>query len=312
MVIATYNRKELVCEAIDSVLAQTFPNFELIVSDDGSTDGTADLLRSRYGDLVRVVSQENRGAESAYQFGVSFASGEYLAFLDSDDNFLPHTLSTYETIIRELDSPPVILGSMRCCRDLSEIDREAEPDGPIGLVKYRNYYSKDMAVGLAQSRFVIRKALFDEAYSPFLAKPSRFMVQDYHLALLIGPIGPCVITLSPVTVCYRKHEGQASNALEFMTEGVIELIDSVRGGAHSRQPGLRFPKYAYLGGPVREWMLRAWEAGNYRLAWKLAARGWPMMGAAGVKRLGNLIRGTGTRIDIPCERLARVREPMEA
>jgi glycosyltransferase involved in cell wall biosynthesis len=87
--IPTYNRRTYLFRAIDSVLAQTVPVDEIIVVDDGSTDGTAEAIRSRYGSLVAVFRQENMGVSAARKRAVEEARGEWAAFLDSDDEWLP-------------------------------------------------------------------------------------------------------------------------------------------------------------------------------------------------------------------------------
>lgn len=92
VIIPTYNRSGLVVKAIDSVLAQTYSYFEIIVVDDCSTDDTIAVL-SKYGDRIRLVKNEvNSYVGFARNFGVSLARGEYVAFLDSDDSWLPNKL----------------------------------------------------------------------------------------------------------------------------------------------------------------------------------------------------------------------------
>lgn len=90
--IATHNRRTFVSRAIDSVLAQTVPVDEIIVVDDGSTDGTAEAIGRRYGPRVALIRQENRGVAAARQRGIKEARGEWVAFLDSDDVWLPTKL----------------------------------------------------------------------------------------------------------------------------------------------------------------------------------------------------------------------------
>ena len=92
MITPTYNRAHLIGRALDSLLAQTYQDFEIIVVDDGSTDDTRQVL-SRYGDRIRYVFQENAGPSAARNRGIRMAKGEYLAFLDSDDAFLPTKLA---------------------------------------------------------------------------------------------------------------------------------------------------------------------------------------------------------------------------
>ena len=85
--IPTYNRRKFVPRAIESILAQTVPVDEIIVVDDGSTDGTAEEIGSRFGERVRVIRQENQGVSAARRRGVLEANGEWIAFLDSDDEW---------------------------------------------------------------------------------------------------------------------------------------------------------------------------------------------------------------------------------
>src|SRR5256885_6424615 len=86
-VIPTYNRRDYIRRAIDRVLAQTVPVDEIVVIDDGSTDGAAELIKSTYGSRVRVVQQANSGFCAARRRGVHEAKGEWIAFLDSDDEW---------------------------------------------------------------------------------------------------------------------------------------------------------------------------------------------------------------------------------
>ena len=92
VIIPTFNRGWIVREAIDSVLAQDYPNFELIVVDDGSTDDTNAILRA-YGDRLKVIEQSNSGVSAARNRGIEASGGELIAFLDSDDYWLPQKLS---------------------------------------------------------------------------------------------------------------------------------------------------------------------------------------------------------------------------
>lgn len=92
VVIPTYNRSRLVCGALDSVLRQTYPAVEVIVVDDGSTDDTAERLAA-YGERIRVLRQPNAGVCAARNNGIGVAGGAFIAFLDSDDEWLPWKLS---------------------------------------------------------------------------------------------------------------------------------------------------------------------------------------------------------------------------
>jgi glycosyltransferase involved in cell wall biosynthesis len=108
VVIPTYNRAHLVGRAIESVLAQTYAHTEIIIVDDGSTDDTQQTLRS-YGRCIRVVIQENSGPSIARNRGIALAQGEIIAFLDSDDIWLPTKLE------RQVDAMAKADASVPCC-----------------------------------------------------------------------------------------------------------------------------------------------------------------------------------------------------
>ena len=93
VIIPTYNRREYLKEALDSVLAQDFTDFELFVIDDGSTDKTASLVEKHADPRIKYRFQEKRGASAARNRGIAEASGKYISFLDSDDLWKKDKLS---------------------------------------------------------------------------------------------------------------------------------------------------------------------------------------------------------------------------
>src|SRR5689334_21002915 len=106
VIIATYNREPLLNTAIDSVLSQTYHDYELIIADDGSGDNSADLVTSYAkngatgGERIRYFYQDNQGKSVALNRAIEQARGEWVAFLDSDDYWLPEKL---ERQFRALD-----------------------------------------------------------------------------------------------------------------------------------------------------------------------------------------------------------------
>ena len=111
VIVPTFNRAWILKEAIDSVLAQNYRDFELIVIDDGSTDHTRDILHP-YRDRLTVIRQANAGVSAARNRGIRAASGRLIAFLDSDDLWLPGKLerqtaffdATPEAMVCRLDT----------------------------------------------------------------------------------------------------------------------------------------------------------------------------------------------------------------
>jgi glycosyltransferase involved in cell wall biosynthesis len=101
VIIPTYNRASAVCEAVRSAARQTYSNVEIIVVDDGSTDDTLARL-AQFGDSIKVISAANGGVAAARNRGINVAKGELLAFLDSDDTWLPSKLETQMNALSEL------------------------------------------------------------------------------------------------------------------------------------------------------------------------------------------------------------------
>ena len=102
VIIPTYNRAEYLPDAIDSVLAQTFRDFEVIIIDDGSTDNTREIIEKyikRYPQIIRPFYQMNSGASVARNKGIEEARGEYIAFLDSDDVWLSKKLERQVSVL---------------------------------------------------------------------------------------------------------------------------------------------------------------------------------------------------------------------
>ena len=113
IIIPTYNRACLLPEAVNSALDQTFQDFELIIVDDGSTDGTEEQVKSFQDHRIRYFRhQTNIGASAARNTGIRKAKGEYLAFLDSDDLWMPQKLESQLEVFRTTDLPAV--GAVFC------------------------------------------------------------------------------------------------------------------------------------------------------------------------------------------------------
>jgi glycosyltransferase involved in cell wall biosynthesis len=101
VVIPLHNKAATIERALRSVLAQSFQDFEVIVVDDGSTDGSGDLVRQSGDVRIRLIRQENRGVSAARNRGVSEAHSEIVAFLDADDEWLPEFLETISQLVKE-------------------------------------------------------------------------------------------------------------------------------------------------------------------------------------------------------------------
>jgi glycosyltransferase involved in cell wall biosynthesis len=112
VVINVYNAEAYLGEAIESVLAQTYGNRELIVVDDGSTDGTAGVA-ARYGDALTYLHQANAGIGSARNHGIEHARGDFFAFLDADDRFVEDKLERQLAAFADDPSLDMVFGHVR-------------------------------------------------------------------------------------------------------------------------------------------------------------------------------------------------------
>lgn len=150
-IVPTYNGERYLSEALDSVLAQTHRPLELIVADDGSTDGTARVAKS-YGERVRFVSQANAGPAAARNLGVRSAEGEFVAFLDQDDLWRP------EKLVRQLERftarPELDISVTHVQRFwISELGDQAE--------QFRDHRLARPLPGYITGTLLARRALFD-------------------------------------------------------------------------------------------------------------------------------------------------------
>lgn len=160
-VIPTYNRAELVQRAIDSALVQSRPVDEIIVVDDGSTDGTGEILRARYGERIRYHWQPNAGVSAARNLGMSLAQGRYIALLDSDDLWLPEKTRLQ---VDYLDAHPHI-GMVLC--DVARVDAAGQP---IDIFRRREV--------IAHDGWALAELLMNPALAPASAMFRREVYQD--------------------------------------------------------------------------------------------------------------------------------------
>jgi glycosyltransferase involved in cell wall biosynthesis len=123
VIITTFNRSALVVEAIESVLAQTYRDFEIIVVNDGSTDDTRAVL-ARYGDRIRCIHQANAGLNAARNAAIDIARGTYFALLDDDDLWEPGKLELSVKLIERFPSVGFVFSNFAILRDGRRVTRD--------------------------------------------------------------------------------------------------------------------------------------------------------------------------------------------
>ena len=231
VVIPTFNRLEYLPATLASVRAQRFADFETIVVDDGSTDGTREYLAAQTD--IRVVHQTNLGAGVARNAGVAVATGQYIAFLDSDDLWFPWTLETIASALAA-GSPAVIAGHYGEFWNESELAKISEVR--IDIAYFPDYLSSaSHAITVGSCAAVVARAAFLEI-GGFVTRTIN--AEDHDLILRLGACSGFAHVRQPLTVAWRRHHNSLTGNLSKTIEGMCHLIAEERAG--------RYP-----GGPMR-------------------------------------------------------------
>jgi glycosyltransferase involved in cell wall biosynthesis len=159
VIIPVYNVENYITEAVNSVLAQTYTNFEIIIVDDGSTDRSKEICQQFTDPRIKIIHQQNRGLAGARNTGIRHAQGQYLAFLDSDDLWVPEKLEKH---IAHLENSPTVGVSFSRS---AFIDQNGKPLGLYLLTEF----DKEITIGHMLCRCpvgngstaVIRKQVFE-------------------------------------------------------------------------------------------------------------------------------------------------------
>jgi glycosyltransferase involved in cell wall biosynthesis len=181
VILPTYNRAKTLPRAIDSVLSQTFIDFELIIVDDGSTDTTADILRQYEGhEKVHLFSQANAGCASARNLGLLNSRGRYLAFQDSDDEWLPTRLE--EAVKAFENTGPdvgVVYGDMIRVAADQTCTTWKSPEVVKGILIDEDRLDYQVA-GIGMCSSVIKRECFDKV-GPFDQAMPRFSDLEFFI-----------------------------------------------------------------------------------------------------------------------------------
>jgi glycosyltransferase involved in cell wall biosynthesis len=278
ILMPAYNREKYVGQAIDSVLAQTFKDYELFAIDDGSSDLTAAVLVS-YGTRIKLLQQPNQGPEVARNKAAALAQGEYLVFLDSDDFFFPFALETFDQVIKNFDSPPLVLGSLARYEESAGKEPEIPAAHPVKVFKYQDYLSKTRPLGT--NCIVVRKSVFDEVGGLRNSTPQTFYGDDTNLLLKVGTYGPCVVIDQPYTSAYRQHGKNSSKDVKAIADAILQLASTERSGGFGGGKARQWDRYRYIGGRAASWAVDyCWRRGQRILALRLLAGTASMVMAA--------------------------------
>jgi Glycosyltransferases involved in cell wall biogenesis len=261
VIIPSYNHAHFLGQAIESVLAQTCSNFEILVVDDGSTDETAKVVR-RYSP-VRYVFQQNAGLASARNTGLRHSCGKFLVFLDADDRLLPHALEAGISCMREHPECAFVSGHCRVIDSNGTIlpsprQRRVEREHYLQLLRGGSYIWCPATV-LYQRRIFDFVRGFDPALSP---------VADYEIYLRIARDFP-VCSHNELIVEYRQHRSNMSRDVLAMAHAALAVHDAqwdfVKANSRYREAydaGARFWRKDY---PFQQMVSRIREIVRERL-----------------------------------------------
>jgi glycosyltransferase involved in cell wall biosynthesis len=229
VVIPSYNRASLLKEAIDSVLGQDFDDFELIVTDDGSTDDTPGLLQS-YPNIC-VVRQDRRGVSAARNAGIRRASGRFLSFLDSDDLWLPGKLSAQIAFFKTHPKAVICQTQEVWIRSGVRVNPKRRHRKYSGMIFDR---SVELCL-VSPSAVMLKRGLLDQVGWFDELLPA---CEDYDLWLRIAWRFPIHLISTPLVIKRGGHADQLSRAPgldRFRIYALKKVLENPPEGALTRE-----------------------------------------------------------------------------
>jgi GT2 family glycosyltransferase len=221
VIIPTYNRGWIIKEAIDSVLAQDYTEFELIVVDDGSTDQTSEVLDS-YRNDIKVLSQKNKGVSAARNRGIAEASGKFITFLDSDDLWLPKKLSVQIEFFNQTPDALICQTEEVWIRNGLRVNPKKRHKKPSGMI-----FKPSLELCLVSpSAVMIQRSLFDRVGEFDETLPA---CEDYDLWLRISCSFPIHLIDTPLIIKRGGHGDQLSKGAgldKFRIKAIEKIIKS--------------------------------------------------------------------------------------
>ena len=269
VVIPTYNREVLVGATLDSLFSQENQDFEVVIVDDGSTDGTLGVVRGyadRHPGRVNVLEQDHRGCAAARNRGAEAASGEYLAFLDSDDLWFPWTLRVAARVIEENDRPAMAAFTLFVFKDEQEAYEVQE--APLRIEVGDDFFSTAMKSGFALG--VAHTVCRREAYLKCGGcLEENINGTDSDVLFKMGMEPGFVRIHEPPLLAYRRHDGSVSVNMEKGYGAVQMMLNNERDGVYPGGPERRRQRLEQILIRVRAISVSALRRGRPDLAWKI-------------------------------------------
>jgi glycosyltransferase involved in cell wall biosynthesis len=287
IIITSHNQANFIRDAVGSALSQAYVDKEIVVVEDASSDESPGILE-RYGDAIRLIKLENNvGASRARNLGIAAANGDFLVFLDGDDLLLPWALDIYSEIV-DRKRPHIILSAMLWFEArIPKFDSERRP-ASIEVVAYESLLEKDRPYRASASALVVSRDVFTKVQG---WTNEIFPMEDLDVLIKLLHSGQTVQILAPATVCYRVHAANTVHQVANCAGALRLIMEKEKRGGYPDGQSNRGQRYAFLGGPTLFWVKKAYRSGLYGEALRLLALGWPMIFAAGLRRLAVSIRG---------------------
>lgn len=226
VIVPTYNRRRMLQEAIDSVLSQTYTHYELLVVDDGSTDGTQQLMAA-YGDQIKAIYQKNAGVSAARNRGIRSSSGELIALLDSDDYWMPEKLTAQVDLFMNIPQAVICQTEEIWIRDGVRVNPKLRHKKMSGMI-----FEASLPLCLiSPSAVMMRKSLFDEVGLFDEMMPA---CEDYDLWLRITSKYPAHLIPRHLIVKRGGHHDQLSRMPELDKYRIRSIVKILRNGELSK------------------------------------------------------------------------------
>src|ERR1700680_1299064 len=201
VIIPAYNAAAFAAGALDSVLAQTWQDFEVIVVDDGSKDDTANVVQPYLADpRIRYIFQQNRGLPGARNAGAKVSTGAYLAFLDADDFLAPTALATVHQRFEESGAAWSIVSLIKVDGQKKILRRAGVPEGSLLLA-------------ILQNDFVTRSPFYrrDEFFAIGMYDEEMRMREDWDINIRMIAAAKPFITIEEALYLYSRTEGSITS-----------------------------------------------------------------------------------------------------
>lgn len=224
VIIPTFNDGPLVCEAVECSLAQSYPSIEIIVVDDGSTDGTGELLHTRYGSRIRCIRQSNRGLAGARNTGIRHAAGKYFQFLDADDLLDTGKIEFQMEGLLAETGPALSYCDYRC-HCIGDPDKFMGALSPrLGDDPFHDLLTRwETELSIPVHCYLFDASLFKGAGISFNERLANH--EDWECWMNIFALQPKVLYIDRALVSYRVRGDSLCRDRRRMRQGYLEAID---------------------------------------------------------------------------------------